>query len=55
MAKIQEEVVTIRLSKLIKSADDDVAPLTNNDFSANLEAILQELVGETVVVEIEKE
>ena len=55
MAKIQEEVVVIRLSKLIKSTEDDVSPLTNKDFSANLEAILQELVGEAVVVEIEKE
>jgi len=55
MAKIQEEVVVIRLSKLIKSTDDEVASLTSKDFSANLEAIVQELVGETVVVEIEKE
>lgn len=54
MAKIQEEVITIRLSKLIKNSDD-TAQLTNKDFSANLEAIIQELVGETVVVEIEKE
>jgi hypothetical protein len=55
MAKIQEELVVIRLSKLIKSTDDDTESLTNKDFSVNLEAIVQELVGETVVVEIEKE
>jgi hypothetical protein len=55
MAKIQEELVVIRLSKLIKSTGEDTGPLTNKDFSANLEAIVQELVGETVVVEIEKE
>ncbi len=55
MAKIQEEVVVIRLSKLVKNTTEDVSPLTNKDFSANLEAILQELVGDTVVVEIEKE
>ena len=55
MAKIQEEVVVIRLSKLIKNSEEDVVQLTNKDFSANLEAILQELVGDTVVVEIEKE
>jgi hypothetical protein len=55
MAKIKEELVVIRLSKLVKTTDEDVVPLTNEDFSVNLEAIVQELVGETVVVEIEKE
>jgi hypothetical protein len=54
MAKIQEEIIVVKLSKLIKEATDNVDSLTNNDFSANLEAIVQELVGETVIVEIEK-
>lgn len=55
MAKIQEEIVVIRLSKIVKSSDEHPGSLTGEDFSANLEAIVQELVGETVVVEIEKE
>lgn len=55
MAKIYEETVTIKLSKLIKNSDKDNVQLTNEDFSANLEAIVQELVGDTVIVEIEKE
>lgn len=55
MAKIQEEILVIRLSKLIKNTTDDVAPLTDRDFTVNLEAlILQQLIGDTVVVEIEK-
>ncbi len=54
MAKIVTELVVIKLSKLVKETDNDVSPLTNKDFSANLEAVLQELVGEAVVVEIEK-
>lgn len=54
MAKIQEEVVVIKLSKLVKNLED-AAPLTNEDFSANLEAIVQELVGDAVIVEIDKE
>lgn len=52
MAKIQEEVVIITLSKLIKDSTEDVSPLTNKDFVSNLETIVQELVGDTVVVEI---
>lgn len=55
MAKIHEETVVIRLSKLIKNSDEEISSLTSEDFSSNLEAIVQELVGDTVVVEVEKE
>ena len=54
MAKIQTEIVVVKLSKLIKDTTEDVASLTNRDFNANLEAIVQELVGENVLVEIEE-
>lgn len=54
MAKVQTEIVVVKLSKLIKDTTEDVAPLTNRDFDSNLEAIVQELVGENVLVEIEK-
>lgn len=53
MAKIHEEVVVIKLSKLVKN-DEDGQTLTADDFEANLEAIIQELVGATVMVEVEK-
>ncbi len=54
MAKIQTEIIVVKLSKLIKDTTDDVATLTNNDFNSNLEAIVQELVGDNVLVEIEE-
>ena len=54
MAKIQEEIILVKLSKLIKEVTEDSTPLTNDEFSTNLEAIVQELVDETVIVEIEK-
>jgi hypothetical protein len=54
MAKIQEEIVVIRLSKLVKDTDD-TGQLTDSDFSQNVEALVQELVGESVVVEVVKE
>ena len=54
MAKIQEEIIIVKLSKLIKEVTDDTTSITNNDFSINLEDIVQELVGEAVIVEIEK-
>jgi hypothetical protein len=54
MAKIQEEIVVIRLSKLVKD-NDDVGQITDTDFAQNVEALVQELVGDSVVVEVVKE
>jgi hypothetical protein len=54
MAKIQTEIIVVKLSKLIKDTTEDVASLTNEDFNTNLEAIIQELVGDNVLVEIEE-
>lgn len=51
MAKIQEEIIVIKLSKLVKEVD---ASLTTDDFIQNIEAIVQELVGESIIVEVEK-
>ena len=54
MAKIQEELYVIKLSKLIRSDEDDVAAIADNDFEGNLQAILQEMIGSGVIVEVEK-
>ena len=54
MAKVQTEIIVVKLSKLIKDTTEDVEPLTNSDIEANLEAIVQELVGDNILVEIEK-
>lgn len=54
MAKVQTEIIVVKLSKLIKDTEDDVSQLVNNDFETNLEAIVQELVGDQILVEIEK-
>jgi hypothetical protein len=54
MAKIQEEIVVIRLSKLVKD-NTSGDQITDTDFSQNVEALVQELVGDSVVVEVVKE
>jgi hypothetical protein len=51
MAVIQEEIIVIKLSKLVKEVG---SPLTTEDFTQNIEAIVQELVSESVIVEVEK-
>ena len=55
MAKIQQEIIKIRLSKLIKNNSDVETTLTNSDFAISLEDIVQELVGDSIVVEVEKD
>jgi len=53
MAKIHEEVVVIKLSKLIKESDSGVAIATNDLVSA-LSTVAEELAGAGVVVEVER-
>jgi len=54
MAKIYEEVVVIKLSKLVKDNDETAAgTLASADAVAALEQVAQELVGSGVVVEID--
>jgi hypothetical protein len=54
MAKIAEEIVVIKLSKLVKDSEVDGVQLVDAETLANLEVVAQELVGDSVVVEIEK-
>ena len=54
MAKIQTEIIVVKLSKLIKDNTSDDHSLVNEDFDFNLEAIVQELVGDNILVEIER-
>ena len=52
MAKIHEEAIVIKLSKLIKNSDDNPV-LINEETLAALEQVAQELVGGEVVIEVE--
>lgn len=54
MAKIYEELIVIKLSKLHKDSQN-VNTIANEEVVNNLEAIVQQLVGEDVVVEVIKE
>ncbi len=53
MAKIHSETIAVKLSKLVKDSESP-DQLVSDDFDQNLEAIVQELVGEGVIVEIER-
>lgn len=54
MAKIHEELVVVKLSKLYKDSNS-ANDILNEEIVASLEAIVQEVVGNDVVVEIIKD
>lgn len=54
MAKIVEEVVIIKFSKIIKDSETEVSQIANEATLEALEQVAQELVGDSVVVEVEK-
>ena len=53
MAKIQEKVLTIKLSKLLKDSDSESAIL-NDETLVQLYQVIQELAGSGVLVEMEE-
>jgi len=52
MAKINTNTITITASKLLKDSDT-TQPLIDNELAGQLEAIIQELLGQGVLVEID--
>ena len=53
MAKIHEEIVVIKLSKLIKESDVGVE-IASEDIVAALQSVAEELTGAGIVVEAER-
>lgn len=53
MAKIHEEVLVIKLSKLVKNSQEENS-MVNEEILTALEQVTQELVGTDIVVEVEK-
>ena len=53
MAKIVEDVIVIKFSKIVKDSEEGTS-VANADVEAALEQVAQELVGDSVVVEVVK-
>lgn len=51
MAKIVEDVIVIKFSKIVKDSEEG-SSIAGSDIQAALEQVAQELVGDTVVVEV---
>jgi hypothetical protein len=54
MAKVYEEVIVIKLSKLTKDSESDHPSIANVEIEQTLEQVVQELVGDAVIVEVER-
>lgn len=53
MAKIHEEIIVIKLSKLIKESDSG-SKIVNEELVSALTSVAEELAGNGVIVEAEK-
>jgi len=53
MAKIVEEMIVVKLSKLVKTGDVADSKLASDETVAALEQVVQELVGDNIIVEVE--
>lgn len=53
MAKIIEDMIVLKFSKIVKDSDDNQISL-GADISNALEQVAQELVGNSVIVEVIK-
>lgn len=54
MAKIVEDVVLIKFSKIVKDNEKENSHIAGTDVQQALEQVAQELVGDGIVVEVVK-
>lgn len=52
MAKINEQKITITLSKLVRDNDEQY-PIMHDEMLATLIAVIQEMIGSETLIEIE--
>ena len=52
MARIVEDVLIIKFSKIVKDSEGEVTSVANHDVQQALEQVAQELVGDAIVVEV---
>ena len=54
MARIIEQTVVVRLSKLVRDNDIDMVSIVNEDMVKTIEEAVQNLVSDIVIVEAEE-
>jgi hypothetical protein len=54
MAKLHEEVIILKVTKLIKDTDEMSEPLVGDSLLSALEDVAAELIGQGAVIETER-
>ena len=54
MAKIVEDIIVIKFSKIVKDSEKQQPEIAGADVQQALEQVAQELVGDSIVVEVVK-
>jgi len=54
MSVVHEEILVIKLGKLVKETQKDLIQILTQDRIENIEALVQEIIGNDIVVEVEK-
>lgn len=54
MAKITEQTVVIKLSKLVRDDDVDTSCMITDDMIQSIEESVQNLVSDIIIVEVER-
>jgi len=54
MAKIQQDVIVLKLSKIVKDSESDDFLIADHELLKSFEQVIQELVDANVLVEIER-
>lgn len=54
MAQIAEEILVVRISKLVRNNDNDVEQLINESTRESIEESIQHLFSDAIIVEVEK-
>lgn len=52
MARIQEQVIIVKLSKLVKDKEGESNSFVDAEFFENAESLLQQLAGDSLTVEV---
>lgn len=52
MARIQEQVIIVKISKLVRDKEQESNSFVDSDFLENAESLLQQLAGDTLTVEV---
>lgn len=54
MAKIIEDIVVIKFSSIVRDTNTDPEPVITNEQISSIIMVAQELVGDNVIVEVER-